>query len=300
MKKIGVIGLGSIGMRHAKNLIELGCSVYGYDPSHLAQKIFKDAGGFTVDNPTELTGLDGIVIATPTKMHHLDAMASMVVMKTKNIFIEKPVAESAPKATIIQSIAKKKGVNIMVGHNLRFHPCVKLTKKLLPNIGDIIWSRFTVSQHTYRDAYLRDGVLLNWAIHEIDIALFLLGPASVKCAYGDEGMVDAIIEHNIGVVSTIHADYYTRPEVRGFSIGGTMGNIFVDIPTRIFSTQPQDGVLHGIEPGGSFDDDYQDEMRAFLDIIDGKPNVGATLEEGVAAVRIAKRAEYLCNNHPKS
>src|SRR6266849_523498 len=62
-KKIGILGLGSIGSRHFQNFKDLGCEVLGYDPfiTPLAQ-----------DREYVLDWADSIVIATPTARHHLD------------------------------------------------------------------------------------------------------------------------------------------------------------------------------------------------------------------------------------
>ena len=66
MKKCIVVhGLGSIGMRHARNLIRLGHDVVGYDPDMDRVEMLRATGG-RLDWPQQI---DGVVIATPTKIH---------------------------------------------------------------------------------------------------------------------------------------------------------------------------------------------------------------------------------------
>ena len=61
--KIGVLGLGSIGKRHAENLISLGHEVYGFDP--VAPKI----NGVKNVSRDEIWDQKAVVIASPSSQH---------------------------------------------------------------------------------------------------------------------------------------------------------------------------------------------------------------------------------------
>jgi phosphoglycerate dehydrogenase-like enzyme len=60
--KIGILGLGSIGSRHAKNLKAMGHEVLGYDPAR---------GTHSRDAVLEA---DAIIIASPTTKHCNDLL----------------------------------------------------------------------------------------------------------------------------------------------------------------------------------------------------------------------------------
>lgn len=284
-KNIGIIGLGSIGMRHAKNLIAMGHSVYGYDPYHpRGVELINSGGHFSTFEEIVLAKyLAGIIIASPTK-YHLPHMRE-VYSFDRAVLVEKPLAD-VPVPDEEFHLAD------MVGYNLRFHSAVLKAKTLLPQIGLPIWASFVCSQFNDKPAYLRDGVILNWS-HEIDLALHLLGPAKVITSgtrktdiYDD--MTDILLEHENGCRTSIHLDYFGNPEQRWFTILGTNGSIEANL------TSPRFAVLKrpGREPeatlcAGSFDDDYIKEMSAFIDIIDGKDNTGATEDD-------AKRVLEIC------
>lgn len=276
-KRIGVVGLGSIGARHARNLVELGHEVKGCDP-HV------ESGEFHVERRLEKIAdwADGLVIASPTTLHrpHL-AWAREVGKPT---FIEKPIADV--KITVPNNV-------IMVGYNLRFHQTVRRVDAIIRQgtIGVPFWANFIVSQKNSRPIYQRDGVILNWS-HEIDLALHLLGPAKVAASstrtvshYDD--LTDIVLLHDSGCRSCVHLDYIGDPEVRRFHILGSKGNITANL------TFPR--VVHTHKPGrtpevnyanDSFDFNYREEMEAFIDRMDDKDTLGAYPEEAMEVLDI--------------
>lgn len=287
MKKIGVIGLGSIGMRHAKNLHDLGHTVFGYDPDEkraLELRDMWDEGTATTGSSRDfyeiLERSDAVVVASPTETH-FDVIAKC---KDKPVFVEKPIGGRG--APVIGNV-------IMVGYNLRFHQCVKTAKRWLDQgfIGEPQWANLVCGQYSDKEAYLRDGVILNWS-HEIDLALYLLGPAKVANSFtrlkqGKDDMTDIILNHNNGCHSTIHLDYITQPEIRQTIIVGSEGSIIIDLRARYAWLRGKAGIIMDqLEARDSFDENYIEEMKAFIDRIDGKNTIGCTAEEGLAALKI--------------
>lgn len=281
-KRIGVIGLGSIGLRHARNLIGLGHEVVGYDPDKDRRALLKTAGGLPI-NSVDLVGCDGIIIASPTKEH--GQQIEKFSDTNCRLFVEKPIADWIGDYTH----------NVdMVGYNLRFHSGVTAAKKMLDagEIGKPYWAEFIVAQSCLRAEYLRDGVILNWS-HEIDLALHMLGPAKVltsatRLTNGQDDIADIILEHGSGCRSFIHLDYVANPEKREFTIFGDGGSL------RGHLTLPRSVTMHRrdrVHPHikytpGTFDLDYIDEMRGFIDCIDGKTHRGATAEDGLRVLEI--------------
>ena len=184
---IGIIGLGSIGRRHATNLYKhLGqTEVIGYDPD-----LEKNVGWVVRDFDFLLKTATAFVIASPTAIHHQHILQCAVT--DKPTFVEKPITSDG--LTEPHSV-------IMVGYNLRFHPCVIKAKEWLDagDIGDPLWANFTLGQHSIKPPYLRDGVILNWS-HEIDLAIHLLGyggvsHSSIRVSDGKDELVDILFTH---------------------------------------------------------------------------------------------------------
>ncbi len=266
--KIGVIGgLGSAGKRHANNLRELGCDVFVYDEPD-DQKL----------GLSKLTSCDGIIIASPT-FTHLDYL-DWCIYNNKPVLVEKPIGDDLLHAQLSISLAKEKRLPVFVGLNLRFHDCVIEAKKRIHSLGKILWANFTVAQYNDRPDYLRDGVCLNWLSHEIDLALYLLGPARLLTAAGDDQrMVDMVLLHDNGCQTLLHGDYVTEPEHRRFAIVGEKSWLRYDLSYH------------------DFDPDYVDEICTFIEELKGERSDGsvdlATGIEGLASLKICLAAREM-------
>lgn len=280
-RTIGVIGLGSIGMRHKTNLWKelKQTEVVGYDPDPDKQ----NGAGWVVGDIRKLVEIsDLIVIASPTSLHS----EYIGACEGKPLFVEKPIAAKLP-------------VNItdvvMVGYNLRFHSCVRVAKDWINSgaLGTILWANFTLGQYNAKPAYLRDGVILNWS-HEIDLALYLLGPWSLvgsgtRIVAGWDDMTDILLNQS-GCRTTIHLDYVTKPEIRQFVIVGTGATIIVDLVHRMaFLRSPKEEIIDSHEGHDTWDDNYIEEMQAFLDRCDGKETIGCTAMEGLEVLKICEQ-----------
>ncbi len=314
--RIAVLGLGSIGLRHARNLLASQHDVAGFDPDPECQAPLIEMGGAAVESREgALSGADAAVIASPNGYHFDDLTAA--VEAGCHAFVEKPLAHTLDGVASLLDRAEARGLCVFVGFNLRFHPAVQATKKALirGDIGPPLWAQFSAHSYLpdwrpgkdYRKGYAADpvsgGALLDF-IHEFDLALHLLGPAQTLVAaarstgslgLSSEDCADAVLRHEGGVHSNIHVDYVTRPRSRVIEIGGNDGLLRADIERRRFTRLNIAGDPEEDTPfGTTFDDDYVAEMAAFLDCVKGEaapPCDGraglAVLEQVIAARRLA-------------
>ncbi len=278
--KIAVLGhKGSIGKRHLNNLIANDIPARGWDPA---------VASVPGRSREEVVGwADGVIIATPTREHVRD----MMDCKGKHILVEKPMAFDAPAQYLRGFCLGKKsnGEGVFVGNNLRFHGCVKEVKKMLDGgvIGKIGWAEFWVKQKTEKEPYLMDGVSRNWGAHEIDLALFLLGPAMARevkdcrTVNGRDVAIEFCLQHENGVASTLSMDYVTEPEQRGFKLCGTKGTIEVDLVARTLKLS-NIAIASVNQINDTWDKNYVDEVREFASACAGAKHGGflATGEEG--------------------
>src|SRR5258705_10392876 len=166
--KFGVVGYGSIGRRHANNLQVLGHEVVVYDPALRKDVRFERM---------VYEQCDAVVIATPTMFHQQGIRAC--AERGKHMLIEKPIAKIDFGLRELLDLAAKNKATVMMGNNLRFHPCIQQAKEWI-DAGEIdtpIWAHFTCAQLGQK--YADDGVILNTGAHEVDVALHLFGPAKV-------------------------------------------------------------------------------------------------------------------------
>jgi predicted dehydrogenase len=280
-KTIGVIGLGSIGLRHKTNLWKhLGqTEVVGYDPDPAKQS----GTGWVIGDLNKMIEMcDAFVIASPTSEH----LQHIVLCRGKPTFVEKPITSGETKTVFFNSV-------LMVGYNLRMHPCVITAKQWLDQgyIGKPLWANFVLGQHSAKPPYLRDGVIFNWS-HEIDLALHLLGRGSVagsstRLSDGRDDLTDIMFTHENGCRSTIHLDYLSKPQIRQTIIAGKKGQIIFDLVNHQGWLRDKDGNLLATSiASGGWDDTYIDEMKAFIDRMDGKETLGCSAEEGLEVLKV--------------
>ncbi|MDO8605306.1 MAG: Gfo/Idh/MocA family oxidoreductase [Phaeospirillum sp.] len=292
---IAVLGLGSIGLRHARNALALGEAVIGFDPSPERRALAEAEGAAITDSrDAALAAAQAVVIASPSDRHEDDLAAAIAA--GRHALVEKPIGHRVGRLPELLDQADRAGLVIAAALNLRVHPCVLLARHAIAEgrLGQMLWGRFLAALYLpdwrpgqdWRQGYANDprtgGAIFDY-IHEFDLAAHLLGgfrPAacvarrSGTLGLDSEDVADAILEHPGGVTSTVHVDYVTRPRLRGFTLAGTEGLIHVDLDRRHFRCLGQDGeaVIDQSLPGG-YADDYVTEMSAFLAALRGAPAV---------------------------
>ncbi|WP_420860652.1 Gfo/Idh/MocA family protein [Algirhabdus cladophorae] len=230
--KVGLLGLGNMGRNHLRVLSLLGGFDLVFvcdDDATVAEKTGKSLGiPGVVDPAPYLADVDAVVIATPT-VTHADYIR-LCAAHVKNIFVEKPLAATLEEACDIQSFARENNLNIQVGFIERFNPAVQSLTAVLARAEQVISLDFTRTNKV--SARITDvDVITDLMIHDIDLALYINGPALSVAAHGfsGSGMTDfasALITHDNGRFSRILASRITDKKIR--HISGTCTNMYVD------------------------------------------------------------------------
>ena len=200
--KIIIIGLGSIGQRHFFNLKKIYPRADFYalrkknkstvikDTNIIKNKNFNKIFKFKIlknYNQAKKLRPDLVFICNPTSFHYRDV--KFFIQNKTNIFIEKPLIADINKIKKLIIKIKKFKVNTMVGYQLRFHPIIKLVKKLIKNqkYGRVVSANFKnlsylPNYHPYEDyskSYAskknRGGGVINTSSHEIDLIAYFFG-----------------------------------------------------------------------------------------------------------------------------
>jgi len=139
--------------------------------------------------------LDAVMICTPDFLHEEHAVAALEAGIP--VYLEKPMAITIAGCDRILATAKRTGVKLFVGHNMRYMSIIRKMKALLERgaVGEVrsIWCRHFVSYGG--DAYFRDwhaerekttGLLLQKGVHDLDVIHWLSGGNSRRvCAFGN-------------------------------------------------------------------------------------------------------------------
>jgi predicted dehydrogenase len=315
--RIAILGCGSIGLRHLRNLLALGYrDIVAYDPIEEARAAARDLGAHAC---THLDAIwehepDVALICTPSNLHPAHARAA--AEHGAHLFIEKPVAHSLAGLTELTDLIAANGLIDLVGCNMRFHPGPALLKSLLAqeSIGPILSARLHTGSYLprwrphqdYRASYSASpewgGAVLD-CIHEIDLALWLLGPAYLHAALTlpataigleTDGLAELLLAHANGALSSVHLNFVQRNYRRSIEVIGADGSLTWDFNQAVVCWYGPDGQIRQSYPqpeNWALNDMYGAEMHYFLSCVrDGIPTFN-TVAHATETLRIALQAK---------
>jgi predicted dehydrogenase len=129
---IGLIGFGYWGPNVAKNLAQISdCKfnvIVDKEKCNLekAKHIFPNINLFE-DLKQALNYADAFIIATPIESHF--PIAKFLLENKKHVLIQKPMAHSKKCCVILNAIAQKNKLSLMVAHTFLFSPSIRKIKK---------------------------------------------------------------------------------------------------------------------------------------------------------------------------
>jgi len=204
----GIIGLGSIGRRHARLLRALDPDVrlFAYRTSQGALR----EPAFHVTEVTQhdffASKFDLVVIANPSSMHLQTLRDVLGADLARTVVVEKPFCLPKEAADAGELITTAAPTRVLPGNSLRFHPAITLLVAAMQNedLGRAVechahFGTFMPGWHPYEDyrgtyaarKELGGGVLLT-SIHEIDLVHHLFGDGTVTGAYVGRIQLDEI------------------------------------------------------------------------------------------------------------
>ena len=308
--KFLVIGCGSIGKRHIRNLKALSIGeITANDVRRDRCEEVEEAYGIKtyLDLEEALEQKpDAVLIATPTNLHLPQALAAS--KRGCHLFIEKPLSHSLDGIDELLEIITQKKLVSLVGCNMRFHPCVSLMKELLDSgsIGKVVSARLQAGFYLpdwhpyedYRKSYsanksLGGGVILD-GIHEIDYIGWFLGEVRRVFCFADrftdleidtEDMAEILLEFEIGTIAEVHLDYIQRTRGRSCQLIGDKGTMIWNQDERsvkLYSAEIKHWQVYPEGYNADINEGYIKEMLHFLRCIEER-------EQPINSIREAKR-----------
>ena len=309
-----VVGLGSIGRRHVRNLRALAIgAVSGCDPDPAARDAVRAESGVAVfgDLGTALAARpDAVLVCTPTHRHLETARAALAA--GAHLFIEKPIAAALDGVAALAAEARARRRVVLVGCNMRFHPGVQALKAsldasrprrplyfrarfshYLPN-----WRPGTDYRVTYSARRDEGGGILMEGVHELDYLGWLGGDIGVATAWTGrisdleiDGEDYALIglTFKSGAQAQLHLDYVSPHKLRGCEVVGVDATLRWTsegkAPERVRVTRATAGTEETLfeSPGWDGNEMYVAELRHFVACVEGRerPHLDA---EGAARV----------------
>ena len=226
-ERVFILGLGSIGQRHARNALALGCEVIGYDVRPATPEL--RAGlmpGVTLVDSLK-AGLDkkplGVIVATPPNVHMV--CAGPVIDVRIPLLIEKPLSDALLTAEGIGAAAEAYRLPLAVGYQFRHTASLRRLKAQTDagEFGTIYAAHVEfASQKWCSHTYPAD--LLLECTHELDIVRWFMGdPQSAAAHLGSRELASIILAFGASRAATVKLDGYAPGYRRRLMLYGTRG-----------------------------------------------------------------------------
>ncbi|MDB4934354.1 MAG: Myo-inositol 2-dehydrogenase [Labilithrix sp.] len=234
--KIALVGLGRMGRNHFRVLGETpGFQLVAVVDSHVATGGTGDVP--LLRNVADLAGVDfdAAVVATPTGSHH--KVAHQLIAMGKHLLVEKPIASTFVEGRELLAAAHDRGTKLVVGHVERFNPVVRKLREVMREgwLGTAIHFSFTRVGGYPETVLSGNNVLLDLAVHDIDVLRSLVGPVKLEHSMCHvsfrEGVFDTaeiLLAAGSGASATVHVNWVTPTKIRTVRVTGTRGVCFVD------------------------------------------------------------------------
>ncbi|MDR1852021.1 MAG: Gfo/Idh/MocA family oxidoreductase [Propionibacteriaceae bacterium] len=311
--KIGIIGVGRIGLQHARvvqaqeAVDEL---VLADMDSARAEEAAKELGGSFMSVDDIFHKVDGVVIATPT-FTHADLLVKAAAAHVPT-FCEKPVALDIPTTKYVIDEVRASGTPIQIGFQRRFDAGYVAAREALQSgkLGELRRAHMLtcdpVPPHAefipgsgglFKDCAIHDVDALRWISGKEIIEVFAYGVprgAEFFAEYDDVSEAVATLRLTDGTLATLQVSRYNGQgyDVR-MEIAGTKGTYAVglDEHSALVSAEPGVTFPEG-EPHPAFYPRfvkaYDAELAAFVKVAAGEMDSPALVDDALEALYVCE------------
>lgn len=199
--RLGFVGVGWIGAMRMESVAASGAAevVAVCDPSEERLEAARAAHGVVAGFPSydelleeaSALDLDGVVIATPNALHAEQTVAALE--RGLAVFCQKPLALDAAEARAMIDTARRADRLLGVDYSYRYTDGARALKELADSGA---FDRVTFIETVFHNAYgpgkawcndpelAGGGALIDLGVHQIDLALWILGGRGVNAVHG--------------------------------------------------------------------------------------------------------------------
>lgn len=239
-QKIAVIGCGVWGRNIVRNfynlnVLEIVCDL---DESNL-QKVKEQYPGVKTTNDfneiIENPEITAVAVVTPSHTHY--KVVKAMLEAGKNVYVEKPISTVAQEAKDLTELAHRKGLVLMVGHLLLYHPAVNRLKMLIEEgeLGEIVYAQ---SDRLNVNFFKNDrSVMWDLAPHDVSMMSYVTGKEPVRiisavgCSSEQNDIMDIThisIEFEDGMIGQISDSWITPKKHVQLLVRGTKATAILD------------------------------------------------------------------------
>jgi predicted dehydrogenase len=315
--RVLVVGAGSIGSRHIRNLLALGAdvSVYRYRQTENVrlQELGKGLRVFSSLEEALASDVEAVVIANRTDQHVPVALTA--AERGLHLFIEKPLSHNLEGLGRLMTLVRERELVVEVGCMMRFHPNLLWIRDAIRQelLGKIYFCRVSAGQYLpdwrpgqdYRRSYSAaanggGGVVLD-LVHELDYLRWWFGDVQeVGAILGrlseleitSEDVAEILLRFQCGVVAEVHLDYLRPNYRRTLEVVGSCGMVEWSDPGGVVTVERLGGreVAHKLPEGFDRNRMFLDHMRSFLDRLRLRGEGTVSIQDGIRVLQLALAA----------
>jgi predicted dehydrogenase len=170
--------------------------------------------------------IEAVVIATPVPTHF--PLAKAALEAGKNVFVEKPPAMRVEEMEELIGIAEARGLVLMPGHLLLYHPGVQKLKELVDagELGEVL----VVYGNRQNLGKIRkdENALWSLGVHDLSVILYLIQEEIVEAAahghaFLNEGVEDVVfcyLRFGSGKIAHMHLSWLDPHKMRRLTVVG--------------------------------------------------------------------------------
>jgi UDP-2-acetamido-3-amino-2,3-dideoxy-glucuronate N-acetyltransferase len=314
---LALIGAGYWGKNLARNFNALEAlhticdsskvTLDGYGPDYSAIKKTDSFDAVLAD-----PAITKVAIAAPAVLHF--KLAKAALLAGKDVYVEKPLCLEIADAEELADLAEKLGQILMVGHLLRYHPCVTELQRLVRQgeLGQIQY--ITSNRLNLGKIRQEENALWSFAPHDVSVILSLLGdrlPEQVRCVGGSyltPHVADTTLTSfcfSEGVRAHVYVSWLNPFKEQKLTVVGSRGMVVFDdmkpwreklIIYRDYLTwadgrRPTPNKGEGLMPTIVEQEPLQEECRHFLECCAGRATPRTDGREGVRVLQVLKAAQ---------
>lgn len=313
-----VVGLGSIGKRHARLLGERDdMTVELCEPNDdvlaAARQELGDLTSYDNYEAALASKPDLVVIATPHTLHADQSIAALEA--GIHVLCEKPMSDTVADAQRMADAADRCDALLGIGFMLHFQPGLLRIKELIDTgaLGQIMHVHARVGTYitlvnsiSRYQAKLKGALLLDYA-HQPDVLHWWLGrmPRGIYVAGGQAGsmklqsnpnFLSMTLDFDEPMIATVHLNYAQMPQRHEYEIVGDDGWAVFDFDKAALHIGNRQRDIVEIETFSPERDDlYRDEHQAFIDAVEGRRSVESSPENAIVSMKIIEAADQSMN-----
>jgi predicted dehydrogenase len=229
--RVGQAGLGYWGRNLARNFDDLTdlrwlCDASEEQQAEFAERYPEARVTAAFDELLAADDVDAVVIATPVPTHHPLARAALEA--GKHVFVEKPPAMRAAEMEELIELADARGLVLMPGHLLLYHPAVQKLKELIDDgeLGEVL----VVYGNRQNLGKIRtdENALWSLGVHDLSVIQYLIQEEIVEAAaHGDAFLTDGVedvvfcyLRFASGKIAHMHLSWLDPHKMRRVTVVG--------------------------------------------------------------------------------